>query len=151
MPVRQTSIDVYNEIRESGVLSEKRWEVYDALYRHGPHTSNEIWNIIKNETGQDMNFNSNSAARMTELREMGCIEELEVRECSITGKNVTVWQTTNNMPIKYDRKEKTIPRSHLLRCREVLLMVWEYYPETRNFIKKQFEKDTKNESTTNNL
>lgn len=44
---RDTSREAYNKIKEMGLLSQRRWEVYDILYSHGPMTGGEICDVIR--------------------------------------------------------------------------------------------------------
>jgi hypothetical protein len=97
---RQTSIEAYNKIKENGLLSRRRWEVYDILFRLGPLTANETFNILKQEKYLNLSFDSNTRARFTELRELGVIMETQTRPCSITGMNVIEWDVTKELPKK---------------------------------------------------
>ena len=55
-------------MRESGALSERRLEVYDALFRHGPGTSAEI--IVHLLAGEPaVRTLTQNRARFTELRD----------------------------------------------------------------------------------
>ena len=47
MKTRQTSIDCYNEIRANGLLSKRRFEVYEALLSSAPCTSSEAATITR--------------------------------------------------------------------------------------------------------
>jgi hypothetical protein len=91
--MRQTSIECYNQIKASGLLTKARLQVYEALYNIGkPSTAREIFatmNIVKFE-----------ATRLTELRKMGAIYEVSTRKCSITNKNVIEWDLTDKLPVK---------------------------------------------------
>lgn len=42
--------------------------------------------------------------RLTELRDMGCISEVGEVDCPISGNRVLVWQTNNNLPIKFEKR-----------------------------------------------
>lgn len=39
--VRQTSIDCFNQIKKEGLLSKRRLEVYEAIFKNAPCTTNE--------------------------------------------------------------------------------------------------------------
>lgn len=98
--VRPTSIQTYREIRDSGLLSKRRWEVYDALYEHGPCTANELfkkWKVRSFVTQQNIH------PRLGELRELGVVAELEKRRCEVTGREAYVWITTDDMPVKFEK------------------------------------------------
>lgn len=100
---RKTSIDVYRKIRDSGILSERRWEAYAIVYRHGPLTSNEVFEYSKLKGVPGYRHNTN--ARMTELRDMGAVEEIGTKCCSVTGEVVILWDVTDKFPVKL-KKEK---------------------------------------------
>ena len=80
MGSRQTSIDCYKQIKSEGLLSKRRWEVYDIVFKHGPMTSNETSDFpsLKGVDG----YRHNANARMTELREFGVVQEIGTKNCS---------------------------------------------------------------------
>jgi len=104
MNTRQTSIDCYNEIKASGLLSKKRFEVYEAILKNAPCTSAEAMVGNLNST----NVLSQSRARFTELRELGVIYEKSIRKCRVTSRNVIEWDLTDNLPkdIKLSKNTK---------------------------------------------
>lgn len=105
---RQTSISAYNAIKENGLLSKRRWEVYDILFRFGPLTANEAFKKIATETGKSSSsFLSVSNARFTELRRNGLLVEAGERSCSITGVRVIEWDVTDKLPVKFEKPKKT--------------------------------------------
>lgn len=95
MKTRQTSIDCYNQIKEEGLLSKRRMEVFEAIYNLAPCTSAEAINTLPKSKSP-----SQARARFTELRELGVIYEKGERTCTITGRNVIEWDLTDNLPIK---------------------------------------------------
>ena len=95
MKTRQTSIDCYNEIKQNGLLSKKRLEVYEAILRKAPCTSGEAFSIMTTKENQI----TQSRARFTELRELGVIYEKDIRPCMVTGRNVIEWDLTDNLPV----------------------------------------------------
>jgi hypothetical protein len=113
MSIRQTSIDCYNQIKAEGLLSKRRLEVYEALYKNAPCTTNEA---LKDIFISDGNYRSNEGSRTTELRDLGVIYERGIKKCSITGRNVIEWDLTDKLPIsnkvttntKKDRIENTL-------------------------------------------
>ena len=50
------------------------------------------------------NAASNSAARFSELRDIGVIQEIRERTCQVTGMNVIEWDVTDQLPIKRIQK-----------------------------------------------
>ncbi len=102
MKTRQTSIDCYNEIRANGLLSKRRFEVYEALLSSAPCTSSEAIRNAKTTFGV---FGVSS--RFTELRNLGVIYEVRTRECTVTGRNVIEWDLTDRLPVNVKKSNKT--------------------------------------------
>jgi hypothetical protein len=111
--VRRTSIDAYRTIRDNGLLSARRWEAYDILYRYGPMTSNEIFERAK--LHGNPNYRHNTNARMTELRDRGVAVEVGTKKCSVTGHNVILWDVTEALPRKPTRSVSVRPSKKELR------------------------------------
>ena len=100
MNTRQTSIDCYNEIKEQGLLSKMRFEVYSALLSIGkPSTTREVY--------ETMNVLKQEATRFTELRNLGVIYEVQNRKCTITGRTSIEWWLTDRLPVKIKKSNKT--------------------------------------------
>jgi len=90
---RKTSIEAYHEIKESGLLSKRRFEVYEALFYYGPMT--------QVETGVKLHLekmHSSISPRFAELRDRGVIEEIGEKYCSVTGMHVILWDVTDSLP-----------------------------------------------------
>lgn len=88
---RQTSIDCYNKIKENGLLSKRRFEVYEAIFKNAPCTTNEA---MKGHFSGSHGIGS----RTSELRDLGVIYEKGTRECKVTGIVVIEWDLTDNLP-----------------------------------------------------
>jgi hypothetical protein len=99
MNTRQTSIDCYNQIKSEGLLTKRRFEVYEAIYNSAPCTASEVFKA--------KHLKTNQSGRFTELRELGVIYEKGERKCSITGRNVIEWDLTNRLPIKVESRTNT--------------------------------------------
>lgn len=91
MNTRQTSIDCYNQIKAEGLLSKRRLEVYEAILRNAPCTTNEALKYVQSGS-------YGVGSRTTELRDLGVIYEKQVRPCRVTGRNVIEWDLTDNLP-----------------------------------------------------
>ena len=102
MKTRQTSIDCYNEIKNSNLLAKRRFETFNAIFKSAPCTRQEAL-----EHTNPFNALSLSAARFTELRRLGVIYEVRVRECRVTGRNVIEWDLTDALPINIKSSIKT--------------------------------------------
>lgn len=96
MAIRQTSIDCYNQIKAEGLLTKRRFEVYEAVCNSAPCTSSEAMISRLNST----NVLSQSRARFTELRELGVIYEKGIKKCTVSGRNAIEWDLTDKLPKK---------------------------------------------------
>jgi hypothetical protein len=100
MITRQTSIDCYNKIKQEGLLSKRRLEVYEAILKNAPCTTNEAL--------KDLYSGSHGVgSRTTELRDVGVIYEKGEKKCSITGRNVIEWDLTDRLPVNLKKTNKT--------------------------------------------
>ena len=102
MNTRKTSIECFNKIKQEGLLSKRRFEVYEALYTSAPCTSSEAIRNAKTTFGV---FGVSS--RFTELRDLGVIYEKGEKQCTITGRNVIEWDLTDKLPVNFKNKNKT--------------------------------------------
>jgi hypothetical protein len=95
MGTRQTSIDCFNQIKAQGLLSKRRFEVYEKLLTIAPCTASELQKSMDyNNGGRDC------MKRLSELRDLGTIYEKRERKCNVTGKVVIEWDLTDKLPIK---------------------------------------------------
>jgi hypothetical protein len=102
--IRETSIEAYRTIKENGLLSRRRWQVYECLFEYGPLTRNEISKYLSKNL---IKINSNLvSSRLVELREMGVIVEIKERICSITGMTVIEWDVTKKLPAKIKKPKR---------------------------------------------
>lgn len=85
--VRQTSVEAYKELIESGALTGMRGDVWVWLYRHGPATRNEVANGIRKVP-------NDTSTRLKELVDMGNAMEVGEDRCRITGNNVILYDVT---------------------------------------------------------
>lgn len=102
---RRTSIEAYNFIKDNGLLSKRRWQVYDILYQHGPLTGNQLIKIARREypmlnTGA---FNT----RLSELRDRQVVSEIKEVLCPISGHRVILWDVNDRLPFTPKRVAKT--------------------------------------------
>jgi hypothetical protein len=100
--VRSTSMAAYDYLVTNEILPERRREVYELLYLHGPGTSAEI--IQHQLVGREIRALTQSRARFTELRDMGLIRELGEVTCRVTGHEAILWDVTERVnPLPLDR------------------------------------------------
>jgi len=97
--MRQTSIDCYHAIKESGLLSKRRLQAYHHMMKIAPCTASELQDSMDyNDGGRDC------MKRVSELAARGAIYELGIRRCGVTGREVTVWDLTDNLPVEPQTK-----------------------------------------------
>jgi hypothetical protein len=104
MSTRDTSIEAYHAIRDNGLLSKRRFQVYDELYHNGPLTANEVVRKYQrtNPNIKDASING----RFSELERIGVIRDTgEVRVDEISGHNCILWDVTSNLPVKPEKKK----------------------------------------------
>jgi hypothetical protein len=99
--IRGTSLETYNAIVNSGLLSAMRLEVYKRLYYNAhpshPVTAGELAQYFAESKG-GRGQRGNISARLCELRELGVATEWEPRKCKITGRRAITWATNDNLP-----------------------------------------------------
>lgn len=103
MRARQTSIEAFHEIKANGLLSERRFQVYECLFESGPLTQNECHQLISSD---NMITKQSIGPRFAELERVGVITEVGKRVCSVTGKNCIIWDVTKKLPLKLDKPKK---------------------------------------------
>lgn len=100
---RDTSIQAYNMIKDNGMLSRRRFQVYDVLFKHGPLTQNEAFKYIsKNDNVTQQSI----GPRFAELQRAGAIQEVGKTLCSITGNLCIKWDVTKKLPTKIEKRAK---------------------------------------------
>jgi hypothetical protein len=107
MSVKSTSIDVFLQIKENGLLNKRQTEVYEKLYYKGPMTCSECL--------QELGLQTNQSGRLTELKQKGVIIEGEKRKCRVTGYEVYTWKTTNELPKKKSYRSRKQDRQEALK------------------------------------
>ena len=102
--VKTTSIETYHSIRDSGVLSEKRMNVFDIFYEN-PNglTGSEVSKIYKGKFPSSKHSET-IRNRITELCQMGVIVEMGVSECPYTKRKVMKWCCVDRLPIPLEKK-----------------------------------------------
>lgn len=95
--VRETSLETYNYIMESGLLSKRLRKAYGVFYLHGPLTGQELNSRMEGDGAWKL---------CSPLKEMGVLQEVEKRRCKVTGRMAFAWDVTANIPMK-PAKRKT--------------------------------------------
>lgn len=101
--MKYTSLEAYTTIVTNGLLFKRRMEVYKLIAEHGPISANDLYRLVKKETGTKGNI-SGWASRFGELEEMGCIEAVGTNTDEVSGKACYQYAITNNLP-RLEKKE----------------------------------------------
>lgn len=102
--IRQTSVDAYHAIRDEGLISKRKFEVYEILFHHGPLTAHEIVYMARskyplaNQTG----FN----ARLSELKTLGLAIEVGEKINPVSGKLNYLWDVTDKRPVNFEKPHR---------------------------------------------
>lgn len=102
--IQTTSIETYQSIKNSGLISEKRLKVFDIFYQNPKGlTGAEVSEIYRREnpTSQHSETIRN---RITELVQMGVLVEIGVVECQFSKRSVMKWCCVDKMPIPLEKK-----------------------------------------------
>lgn len=102
--VRDTSIEAYRKVQESGYVARWNRLVYNTFYEHGPLTSAECYELMNVGLSDQC---GNVRARVHENRKMDILQELGKRECSVKGNTVYYYDVTDREPKKIV-KEKSV-------------------------------------------
>lgn len=96
--MRHTSVEAYQKIRNEGLLSKARLEVYCVLYDHGPLTAGEVFVKCQRRNAGHTVVKGSVCARLTELNRQGVVAEVGERTCGLTGHNAILWDVTPDLP-----------------------------------------------------
>lgn len=134
--VRSTSFHVYHQIKDEGLLSERRWQIYDALWQlDKPSSANEVHRyIIKQPRFQLANMNV--ITRLGELRDSGAVAEIGEFPCSVNSNVVTFFEITGKLPrsfVKPEGRVQRLRRQHriLAECLEMFCTKTEALPSIK--------------------
>ena len=112
--VRQTSAQAYRNIKLNGLLTERRFEVYEFVYENGPCTAKDV--VMGLDTDAVTRGSGTFNGRLSELREQGVVEEVGTTICPHSGQEVLLWNVTVlDTPTKYVRP----PTKNQLLCKKI--------------------------------
>lgn len=97
MRVRNTSIEAYNIIKDNGLLSRLRFQVYDYVFHHGPSSIRDAARHFKNQ------YSNSLSTRFSELRDLGLLDEIGEKQDPQSLKRVIIWDVTDKLPIKTEK------------------------------------------------
>ena len=87
MGIRQTSLESFTKIKETGQLGRLQDLVYNYFIEYPQSTNKEASEIL----GLPINI---VTARTNELVKKGKLEEYNKRKCYVTGRTAITWQKT---------------------------------------------------------
>lgn len=108
---RDTSIEIYRRIKEEGLLSKLRFDVYEVIFQHGPLTQMEAWQYFDKKHIQLRSV----TPRFSELLERDVIGITRERPCKITGNLAIEWDVTNRLPVPVIKHKRPSYKELLLR------------------------------------
>ena len=97
--IRDTSIEAYKNVIESGFLSSQLIKAFDIVFRFGPLTSRQANEHFVGIHGGEDNLNQ-FRALLTHLQDMGVIATVAKIKCSDTHKTVYQFDVTGRMPVR---------------------------------------------------
>ncbi|NJL25037.1 MAG: hypothetical protein HC902_07595 [Calothrix sp. SM1_5_4] len=122
MTTRQTSINAFRQIEADGLLSRRRFEVYEMLYQYGPMTLSQLTNAAYKKLGHAFN-SGNFGTRLSELRSVGVAQELGTTKCPITGREVILWDVTDALPARDQASKRLKLVEQIAKTRAKLLLL----------------------------
>ncbi len=113
---RQTSREAFSTIREMGILSRRRLDVYEALLGIGPATATQVANVMPGRKSSSVGANVH--ARLGELVKMNLVREIKEAECPVTGMTVIYWDVKDPSGFKpFVKPESHKDKIHRLQMR----------------------------------
>ena len=105
--MRQTSINIYNEVKASGLLSKMRLRVFEILCRNNYNTNDGLTAHEMRWVAENVYHMKNSEhlpKRLSELERQGVVEVTGARKCRRTGNNASVWSITGRQAQPLDKQ-----------------------------------------------
>lgn len=104
---RETSLEAYHRIKDEGLLSVRRWQVYDVLFHNGPLTANQMIKLFQSRYPQYRLTNTGSlATRLSELRDRGVVHEVAEIKCPVSSFRTIQWDVTDKLPVEFKKPHR---------------------------------------------
>ena len=105
MGINQNSMDAFNHIKKNGLLSDKRLKVYHIFLQYPDGlTGSEVSEIYKDHYPSSQHSET-IRNRITELRDMGVLDEVGNVACKFTKRTVMKYRVNTNIPTKLQVKK----------------------------------------------
>lgn len=101
---RETSVEAYHEVMESGLIGRRQRQVYGILYEKGPLAGAQVAARFLDLYGRTARSET-IRNRLTELRDRGVVKEVGTVQDPNTKKRVLLWDVTRGSPVKPAKKE----------------------------------------------
>jgi|KBSMisStaDraftv2_1062788.scaffolds.fasta_scaffold00662_14 hypothetical protein len=88
---RHTSVEAFYRALDAGVINTRRLQAYAGLAELGIATVSETFEHLKDTRQLTIRYDSNTATRFSELRDLGLIREVGERPCRVTGQTCITW------------------------------------------------------------
>ena len=99
MNIRDTSVEAYKKVIESGFLSAQLIKAFDIVFRYGPLTSRQANTYFLLAHGGEDNLNQ-FRALLTHLQDMGVVATVDKVKCQDTNQTVYQFDVTGLLPVK---------------------------------------------------
>lgn len=103
--VHYVSVNVYRQVLDSGILSQKRQRVYDIFFSNQiPMTGAEVAEKYK-QAYPSAEHSETIRNRITELKAQGLVQEVGTTTCTKTQRQVSSFIITNSVGEPFTRKK----------------------------------------------
>jgi len=103
--IKHTSLEAYRKVKESGILSKQREQVFEWFCEFAPCTINELINRVGDRHKPLFREPNHINKIPCQLQKHKVIEPYTSRNCRVTGNLSEVWRLTGNDPVKIKRKK----------------------------------------------
>jgi hypothetical protein len=137
MNVRDTSIESYKQVVNSGYLSSQLIKAFDIIFHYGPVTSREAHERFTRIYDGANNLNL-FRSKLSMLQDMGVITTTGKVKCPVTHKTVYRFDVTGNLPVKPKRVTMADKKRDLLAAVETLDKAsWPWFESEIDNLKQQ--------------
>jgi len=106
MTVQQTSVDVYRKGLDSGLIKNLAAEVFALIMEYGPISSRMVHQRYCDQIQQ--RDTRSVCPRISELKDLGVIEQSHVEPCQVTGNKAIYWRIAMACPAHIQKPKKKL-------------------------------------------
>ena len=121
--MRLSSLRCYTQIVEEKLLPKRRMEVFTALAGIESGTAGEIHRAMEASShGKRVMSHPHVNARLSELRQHKVVaEEMDMRECAVTGRMCLVFEVVDQFPQELEAKPVRLKPAERIKELEMLV------------------------------